>query len=45
MAEAATALTLLVDTLCLIGFLAWLSVLANLLSRPVLVGYLPRSPW
>lgn len=39
-AALAAALALLVGGLCLLGWLARLGVLANLLSKPVLIGYL-----
>lgn len=39
-AALAAALALVVGVLCLAGWLARLGVLANLLSRPVLVGYM-----
>lgn len=38
--EAAAALALAVAAICLIGWIARLGFLANLLSRPVLTGYL-----
>jgi SulP family sulfate permease len=39
-ASAAAALALAVGVICVLGFLARLGFLANLLSRPVLVGYM-----
>ncbi|HWI00245.1 MAG TPA: SulP family inorganic anion transporter, partial [Propionibacteriaceae bacterium] len=39
-ADAAAALAIGVGALCLIGWIARLGFLANLLSRPVLVGYM-----